>query len=382
MPTGIPNTSDDQDAPGYIVLLGSGETSPNIQKVYDWLFQRITKKQDAPIDVSILETPAGFEPNSDAVAGQIGDYLEYHLQNHRPAINIIPVRKKGTHFSPNNVDLLTPLYGSNVILMGPGSPTYAVRQMQDSATWHTLRAQQRLGTALIFASATSLASSAFVLPVYEIYKVGEDLHWKQGLNFFSDFGLDLVFISHWNNNDGGDALDTSRCYMGQDRYNQLIDMLPQAPSGKPYTIVGIDENTAFIIEPATGICRVIGPGGMIIIKDGEEKMFSNGSTFDVSELGPFCQPTDAANIPQDIWTRTQIGMAEIQAARSTKPVPTDAILALVREREEARARRDWNAADVLRDQIAAQGWQVLDTAEGSTLARSVNHSLLLNKEQL
>ena len=54
------------------------------------------------------------------------------------------------------------------------------------------------GTALIFASATSLASSAFVLPVYEIYKVGEDLHWKPGLNFFSDFGLDLVFISHWN----------------------------------------------------------------------------------------------------------------------------------------------------------------------------------------
>ena len=155
--------------------------------------------------------------------------------------------------------------------------------------------------------------------------------------------------------------------MGQDRYNQLIAMLPPAPNGKPYTIVGIDENTAFIIEPATGICRVIGPGGMIIIKDGEEKIFPNGSTFEVGELGPFQQPTGATNIPQDVWTRTQNGVTETQAARSTKPVPTDAVLALVSAREDARARKDWNAADALRDQISAQGWQVLDTAEGSTL---------------
>ena len=86
--------------PAILCCSVSGETSPNIQKVYDWLFQRITKQQDAPIDVSILETPAGFEPNSDAVAGQIGDYLEHHLQNHHPAINIIPVRKKRHPFQP------------------------------------------------------------------------------------------------------------------------------------------------------------------------------------------------------------------------------------------------------------------------------------------
>ena len=74
--------------PGPIVLLGSGETSPNIRRVYDDLFHRFVP----PVNVSILETPAGFEPNSDYVAGQIGAYLEKHLQNHRPAVSIIPAR--------------------------------------------------------------------------------------------------------------------------------------------------------------------------------------------------------------------------------------------------------------------------------------------------
>ena len=114
--------------PGPIVLLGSGETSPNIRKVYDELFQTL----ETPVRIAILETPAGFEPNSDYVARQIGDYLEKRLQNYRPQISIVPARKRGTPFSPDDATLLPPLYDAQVLLVGPGSPTYAARQLRDS----------------------------------------------------------------------------------------------------------------------------------------------------------------------------------------------------------------------------------------------------------
>jgi cysteinyl-tRNA synthetase len=40
---------------------------------------------------------------------------------------------------------------------------------------------------------------------------------------------------------------------------------------------------------------------------------------------------------------------------------------LAQEREAARARRDWAAADAVRGQIAVLGWRVLDTQIGPQL---------------
>ena len=76
--------------PGPIVLLGSGETSPSARKVYEQLF----RNHISPVRTSILETPAGFEPNSHHVATQIGTYLEKRLQNFSPEISVIPARKE------------------------------------------------------------------------------------------------------------------------------------------------------------------------------------------------------------------------------------------------------------------------------------------------
>jgi cysteinyl-tRNA synthetase len=40
---------------------------------------------------------------------------------------------------------------------------------------------------------------------------------------------------------------------------------------------------------------------------------------------------------------------------------------LMQEREEARAARDFERADALRDQLAEMGWTVRDSAEGPSL---------------
>ena len=47
--------------------------------------------------------------------------------------------------------------------------------------------------------------------------------------------------------------------------------------------------------------------------------------------------------------------------------PGDAALALLERREAARAARDFAEADRLRDELAAQGWQVRDSADGPQL---------------
>ena len=345
--------------PGPIVLLGSGETSPSVRKVYDWLFSRLA----TPVQVAILETPAGFEPNSDYVAGQIGVYLTTRLQNYRPAVSVVPARKRNTPFSPDDPALLTPLDGADVILIGPGSPSYAVRQLQGSLAWQQVQANHRLGATLIFASASTIASSRTALPVYEIYKVGEELHWKAGLDFFGAYGLTLTFVPHWNNNDGGADLDTSHCYMGQARYDQLVDLLPDAHT-ETAAIVGIDENTALIIEPGAGQCRVMGPGGVTIIRAGQTHHFAGGSTFAATMLGPFHLPAGDSGLPQPVWEETQARRAAAYAKRQERPEPPAAVLALMAARAAARQEANWAEADSLRARIEEAGWQVMDTPNG------------------
>ncbi len=49
--------------PGPVVLFGSGETSPSGRKVFDFVMRSLPESPQ----VALLETPAGFELNSDRV---------------------------------------------------------------------------------------------------------------------------------------------------------------------------------------------------------------------------------------------------------------------------------------------------------------------------
>ena len=345
---------------GLIALFGSGETAPGAYRIHE----RVMRELPAPVKVAILETPAGFELNSPAVAGKVGAYLERHLRNYSPRVSIVPARKRGTAFDPDDPDLAEPIFGSDYLFMGPGSPSYTVRQLRDSYAWNALRARNRLGGAICFSSATTVASGRYTLPVYEIYKVGQDLHWIEGLAFFADFGLRLSVIPHWNNNDGGDELDTSHCYMGQPRFDELLAMLPRG-----VTVLGIDENTGVVIEPMTGECELVGQGGASVLTSEGEQVFESGARFPASALGDWrLPPTPQDGIPGEIWQRA---CAARDAAEQPVDEPTpQPVLALAERRQAARAERDWTQADALRDEIAAMGWQVHDTPDGPRLEKA------------
>ena len=343
--------------PGPVVLFGSGESLPDAQSIHDTLLKTITP----PIKACILETPAGFEMNSPQVAGRLGDYLKFRLQNYRPEVTVVAARRRGTEFSPDDPAIVEPIFAANYLMMGPGSPSYAVRQLRDSLAWHAVLARHRLGCPVVLASAATIAISDYVLPVYEIYKVGEDLHWNRGLNLFGPNGLSVAFVPHWDNNDGGADLDTSRCFMGKARFALLREMLPADT-----VVIGIDERTALVLDFATNTGKVLGAGGVTWLDGDEERTFGRRESFPLAALRLADLADRSTGIPEAVWTRAQATTSEPK--RSDTAVPAD-VRELVTRRAEVRANRDWATSDQLRDEITRLGWKVTDTPAGPELVR-------------
>lgn len=347
---------------GDIVLLGSGETAPSMQRIYDRIFSRLTQRPR----VAILETPAGFEPNSEEVARDVDRFLRVHLQNYRPQVTTVPVRRSDGPFSTNNPDLMGPIYEANVILTGPGSPTYAVRHFRDSLCWEICRICHRLGRTLFLSSAATVAAGHLSLPVYEIYKVGLDLYWSEGLDLFAPFGLKLVVIPHWNNQSGGSGLDTSRCYMGRNRFNELLDLLP-AEDG--LTVLGIDENTAVIMNPSSGRAQVLGQGRATIVRNDETLEIVHDHDFALEELGAWSLPDAQSGLDPGIWSQTVRKLKDLELRAMEEETPSAEVRDWLQQRERARQAKDWPLSDRLRDRIRTHGWQVMDTPSGQTLTR-------------
>lgn len=346
------SADNSKPAPGPIAFFGSGEISPSGQNIFSAVLSRLNFEPA----ISILETPAGFELNSPDVAQKVADFLEHHLQNYHPRTRIIPARVKDGKFSTNNPSILQPLLQSQLIFMGPGSPTYAVRMLRDSLAWDYLRAAHRTGAGLAFSSAATIAVSSHALPVYEIYKVGQDLHWKEGLNLLAPYGLDLVCIPHWNNREGGKNLDTRRCFMGLKRFTPLQEMLPESAK-----ILGLDENTGLVIDFQTERCRVIGSGKAHLLADQDQHTFPAGSEFPILTLGPYTNPPTLPGL------KAELAEQAVKHQTRETPEPDPEILHLVEKRAAARDQENWEEADRIRDQIEQAGWSIEDTEDGPRL---------------
>lgn len=341
---------------GRIAFLGSGETSLAGGRI----FEALARETRDPLRIALIETPAGFELNSAQVVGRVGDFMKTRLQNYEPVVDVIPARKKNSSFSPDDPEIVKPLLYANMIFMGPGSPTYAIRHLQDTLTWNVIRARHRLGATLAFASAATISIGAHALPVYEIYKVGQDVHVVDGLNLFADFGLHVSFIPHWNNAEGGVDLDTSRCFIGMDRFAEWSRLVPSENE-----TIGLDEHTGLLIDFESGLCEVSGVSSVSLVREGNPEMFASGSKFSLSELGEFRIP-DAIekDIPEDVWEMC------LNAPPLEEDQPSEEVLGLVERRASARASKDWAESDKLRDEIAARGWTVQDSRDGSKLVKS------------
>jgi hypothetical protein len=313
--------------------------------------------------IAIVETPAGFEPNSAQVAGKVADFLALRLQNYQPVIDVIAARKRGTPFSPDDPEILRPLLSADMIFMGAGSPSYAVRQLSGSLAWDLIRARHRLGAALVFASAATVAVGAYSLPVYEIFKVGEEITCPPGLDLFADFGLAISCVPHWNNSDGGENVDTSRCFIGMERFDLWCAMLP-----KDHVVLGLDEHTGILLDFNQATISVSGISSVTILKNCVSELHPAGNSSNMTSLGIVSCPRYAGDgLPAEIWN-----MVLQSTVSEEEQVHPEELEKLLRLRKTARSQNNWALSDQLRQQIQALGWQVQDTAEGQTVRKDTD----------
>ncbi len=248
---------------GMIALMGSGELTATMVQVH----KDLLAAGPEPSRAVFLDTPAGFQLNVDQLSQRVVSYFQNQIQ--RP-ISVVSFKSSEGPLSYEEGQAFKTLKQASYILVGPGSPTYALRQWQRSPVPKIIAERINDSGCLVAASAAALTVGPFTLPVYEIYKVGQDLHWAEGMNILGPFGLNLVVIPHWNNAEGG-THDTRFCYMGESRFQRLEALLP-----KEVGILGLDEHTACIIDLDRELVVIRGIGRVTLRRKGVEVCFEKG----------------------------------------------------------------------------------------------------------
>ncbi len=256
---------------GMIVLMGSGELTATMVEVHKELLGRLATAPKAVF----LDTPAGFQLNVDQISQKAQEYFRSHIQH---ALTIASFKSNDT-ISPFDAEqAYQTLREADYVLIGPGSPTYAVRQWLPSAIPQILTDRIKDGGCLVAASAAALTVGRFTLPVYEIYRVGQELHWVDGIDLLKNFGFNLVVVPHWNNAEGG-THDTRFCFMGKPRFGQLVASLPPDVS-----ILGLDEHTACVLDFKNEQAIIKGIGQVTLQRAGQQMVFGSGDRFALEVL--------------------------------------------------------------------------------------------------
>jgi len=276
---------------GIIAIMGSGETTDSMVRVHRYLLEQI----NPPIRAVFIDTPAGFQMNVDDLYAKAREYFSKRLNQDLALAS----------FKSSNIPRLEAekafrtLREANYIFVGPGSPTYALKNWIGTPMAEILQERIQAGGCFVAASAAALTVGRFTVPVYEIYKVGEEVHWAAGLDILGQFGLPLVVIPHWNNAEGG-THDTRFCYMGEPRLRKLESLLPQS-----IPILGVDEHTCCVVDFRIQQAQIRGIGGVVWRHHGEEKVFKDGQTLPLEEMGkgtssPAGVKEEAQPLPKDI----------------------------------------------------------------------------------
>ena len=234
----------------------------------------IARVSDRQLNAILLDTPFGFQQNADDIAARIIAYFRQHVGCD---LGLASFRHSGRATALEVEQFLARLGDANYIFAGPGSPTYALRHWRDIGVRGRLVEKVTQGGCLAFASAAAIGLGAFALPVYEIYKVGNDPSWSDGLDLLGEIGVHCAVIPHYNNREGG-THDTRFCYMGEPRLRLLESMLPD-----DVLILGVDEYTACLVDVEAQSVTVRGPGGVTIRHRGIERRWER-TTFPLREL--------------------------------------------------------------------------------------------------
>lgn len=370
---------------GRIILVGAGEMLAAMSGQHRAALARL----DSPRPV-FLDTTAGYETNVDAISAKAVEYYRHHLQT---KLEVAHFRHRERELAQEVAASVEKIRRSNLIFAGPGSPTFAIKHWRGSPVWDAVIAQFEAGADLLFASAASITLGRYALPVYEIYKAGEDPYWADGLDVLGRFGINVAVIPHYNDNSGGDNYDTRFCYMGASRFDQLQALLPADTA-----ILGLDAYTAVTFDPASGQATVSGQGGITIIGDGAQRRHESGEVipFDAFQstsrtvIPTYSAATaisgyeggdneeSAADFVEGLSTLSREEKIELLSrikrladmSKSDDAFDEAPIVDLVLElRAALREAKRYDLADRARSVLEELGFEIADTPQGSTWTR-------------
>ncbi len=414
----------EQRRPRLLTIMGSGETAPPMAKVHRLLVERLGPSL---VDILLLDTPYGFQENTDQISQRAVDYFERNLG----VTPDVARWRSNTDDVVRREQALAQIQDAAYVFAGPGSPTYALEVWKDSRLRNVLAEKLAHGGCVTFASAAALTLGVATVPVYEIYKVGTAPHWVEGMDLLATTGLRAAVIPHYDNAEGENH-DTRFCYLGERRLRMMESML------EPGTVVlGVDEHTACSFDLDADTATVLGRGAVTVRRRGVSTLFASGCTVPIDDLRaaaddrrthdeviPPRVPTaasdpnagtppslnaeterlertfDAGLRSRDVraavgaileleqaivdWSAdteeldgidrpratlrrmvTRLGEVAVAGTRDPRELVSPFVDALVALRNRAREERAWALADDLRDRLVAAGIEMHDTPEGT-----------------
>lgn len=266
-------------APRILAIMGSGETAPTMKGPHRAIFDRLGPDADAVL----LDTPFGFQENAPILAAKAIEYFRDAIGRRVEAAGLTRTDTGDTVAVERGV---AKVRSADWVFAGPGSPTFALAQWTNTPVPDALADKLRGGGAVVFSSAAALTLGKATVPVYEIYKVGADPHWLDGLDVLAEVGLNVAVIPHYDNAEGGNH-DTRFCYLGERRLAMLEPTLPDG-----CFVLGIDEHTGVVMDLDADTAEIVGKGAVTLRQDGSSVRIESGQTIPIDLLR---KGADAAN---------------------------------------------------------------------------------------
>ena len=345
--------------PRILAIMGSGETAPTMVTTH----RRLTSLLPSPVKAVVLDTPYGFQENAPELATKAVEYFKTSINVDLVVAGL--VRLHDTHIAADPVAIergLRALSDADYIFAGPGSPTYALRQWAGSSVARIMIDKLTNGGIVTFASAAALTLGKATVPVYEVYKVGQDVQALDGLDILAAIGINAAVIPHYDNTEGANH-DTRFCYLGEARLQMFESLLDEDTY-----VLGVDEHTGLVIDLDAATASVVGNSNVTIRLRTESFVYPTGSVIPLSLL----------QSPSSLLT----GSGEVSSSHSIAPSPVapaapqahslDAVLdESIQQFDQAMQQRDALAAvrAVLALEQAMQDWSI-DTLQSDVLVRS------------
>jgi hypothetical protein len=339
-----------------LTIMGSGETAPTMVKAHREVFTRLAKLEPSAV---LLDTPYGFQTNAHIVSDKAVAYFWESVGRH---VTVAGLRRTDAVERVELERALAHIAAADWLFTGPGSPSFALRQWRETPVPDVLAQKLTEQGALVFSSAAALTLGLVTVPVYEIYKVGADPFWLEGLDLLSRFGLPVAVIPHFDNTEGGNH-DTRFCYLGSERLDRLEGELPADAF-----VLGVDEHTALLIDLDADEATIIGRGGVTLRRGHRVRVLPAGQTVALGVLRAGASAAGATvAVPQPPASVSTQDEDEPQTATSVAEVARQAAADFDAAMVDGDADRALAAVLKLDDAIAA--WSA-DTFQSDEMDRA------------